>query len=66
MRIRNGFEGAGSGSGKIRKIGAGIHFSGVEKQKKNWGMHNMAAWPSGVWRTSGTVSNRRINDVTVG
>jgi hypothetical protein len=25
----------------------------------------MAAWPSGVWRTSGTVSSRRIIDVTV-
>jgi hypothetical protein len=28
-------------------------------------MHNKAAWPSGVWTTSGTVSNRRIIDVTV-
>ncbi len=25
----------------------------------------MAAWPSGVWMTSGTVSSRRIIDVTV-
>jgi hypothetical protein len=28
-------------------------------------MHNKVAWPSVVWRTSGTVSSRRIIDVTV-
>jgi hypothetical protein len=63
MRIRNGLE--GSRSGKIRKIGSGIVFPGLENKRKIGNAHKAGAWPSGVWRTSGTVSSRRITDVTV-